>query len=103
MTASHSYDSLQKIERQLAIIVPCMNEDLEVLWDVLCGIPHHCLVVVVSNSSADKHKAECAMLTAFCERRGRRALIVRQTYPRIASAFDAAGLLQILDHDSWVQ
>ncbi|KAF3032232.1 hypothetical protein E8E11_001428 [Didymella keratinophila] len=86
-TASHSYDSLQKIERQLAIIVPCMNEDLEILLGVLGGIPHHCLVIVVSNSTTDKYKAERAMLTDL--------------YPELASAFKAVGLPQILDHDAW--
>jgi len=100
-TASHSYDSLQKIERQLAIIVPCMNEDLEILLGVLGGIPHHCLIIVVSNSTADKYKAERAMLIDFCRRCSRQALVVHQTDPELASAFEAAGLPQFLDHDAW--
>lgn len=99
-TASHSYDSLQTIERQLAIIVPCMNEDPHILLGVLRGIPHHCLVIVVSNSTADKYKAERAMLTDFCGGCTRGALIVHQTNPNLASAFATASLPEILDYNA---
>jgi mannosyl-3-phosphoglycerate synthase len=101
-TASHSGDSLQDIERQLAIIVPCMNEDLDILLGVLSGIPHHCLIIVVSNSTPDRYQAERAMLTGFCGRCARRALILHQTDPDLASAFEAAGLPQILHHDTGI-
>jgi mannosyl-3-phosphoglycerate synthase len=99
MTACHSYDSIQKIEQQLAIIVPCMNEELSILHGVLCGIPHHCLIIVVSNSTADNFQAEQAMVSNICEECPRHALIAHQTDPCLASAFAGAGLPQIVHHD----
>lgn len=94
---------MQQIERQLAIILPCMNDDLDILQGVLGGIPHHCLVIVISNSIADNYKSERAMLIDFCRRCARRSLIVHQTNPDFAGAFEAAGLPRILHHDTGIR
>lgn len=95
MTVCHSYESLQNIERQLAIIVPVMDDELSVLHGVLCGIPHDCLIIVVSNSSMDNHKAECAMLNMFGAETQHRVTFTHQADPELANAFAAAGMPHI--------
>ena len=80
-----------------------MNEDLNVLLGVLYCIPYHCLIIVVSNSTVDNNKAERAMLTTFCARSTRRALIVHQSDPSLASAFMAAGLSQIVHYNAGIK
>ncbi|CAJ2512541.1 Uu.00g055560.m01.CDS01 [Anthostomella pinea] len=49
----------------MAIIIPCMNEDYRTIEGVLLGIPHDCLVILVSNSSrspVDRYEAELRLL-----------------------------------------
>jgi mannosyl-3-phosphoglycerate synthase len=43
-------DALRAVETQMVIVVPCMNETRSVIEGVLSGIPHDCLIVLVSNS-----------------------------------------------------
>lgn len=97
-TACYSHESLKMIERQLAIIVPCMNEEVLILQGALRGIPHHCLIILVSNSTSGGFKAERAMLDHFCASTQRRVIIVHQADPGLASVFSAAGMPHIIDH-----
>ena len=48
-----SYESFQEIQKQMVIIVPVMEERIKLIEGVLYGIPHNCLIIVISNSPRD--------------------------------------------------
>jgi mannosyl-3-phosphoglycerate synthase len=88
------------IERDLVIVVPCMNEPRRVIEGVLSGIPHDCLIVLVSNSDrepVDRYDMEVRGLEGFCRLANRPALAVHQRDPGLASAIKAAGLPELID------
>ncbi|KAJ4986952.1 mannosyl-3-phosphoglycerate synthase [Stagonosporopsis vannaccii] len=90
-----SHLSLLAVEKQLAIIVPCMNEEHFILEGVLRGIPHYCLIILVSNSNGDNFQAECAMLTDICNSSQRHGIVVHQQDSGLARAFAGAGMRHI--------
>jgi mannosyl-3-phosphoglycerate synthase len=91
-----SHEALHEIETQLAIVIPCMNEDLDILDGVLHGIPHSCLIIVVSNSTISTYEAECSLLTDFCRTTERDGIAVHQKDEGVAKAFHAAGMPEIV-------
>ncbi|KAF9697958.1 hypothetical protein EKO04_003967 [Ascochyta lentis] len=97
---SLSHTSLQAIETQLAIVVPCMDEEHFILEGVLHGIPHDCLIVLVSNSMTDNFKNECKILTDFCTDTKREGIAIHQQDSGLARAFFDAGMPNILDNAS---
>ena len=97
---SFSHSSLQAIENQLAVIVPCMNEEHSILKGVLQGIPHHCLTVLVSNSSSRNYEVERTILTDLCIQTQRQGIAIHQQDPFLASAFIAAGMPQIVEDEA---
>ncbi|UPX20017.1 Mannosyl-3-phosphoglycerate synthase [Ascochyta rabiei] len=97
---SLSHTALHAIEMQLAIVVPCMNEERSILEGVLRGIPHDCLIVLVSNSNTDIYKAEFRMLADFCTDTQREGIAVHQQDPGLARAFLDAGMPQIVENTS---
>ncbi|KAF1843207.1 glycosyltransferase family 55 protein [Cucurbitaria berberidis CBS 394.84] len=107
-TVSHgnipfSQESLHAIEAQLAIIIPCMDEDQSILDGVLHGIPHECLIIIVSNSNSSNFKAECTLLTDFCHNAKRPGIIVHQGDEGLAYAFHSAGLPELVVETSLPQ
>lgn len=92
--------ALRDIETKLAIVIPCMNEELDVLDGVLHGIPHECFVILVSNSSPRNFFAESELLQDFCSRAGRLAIIVHQGDEGLAKAFFAAGMSDLVTETS---
>jgi mannosyl-3-phosphoglycerate synthase len=94
------HDTLHAIETQLAIIVPCKDEDVSILEGVLHGIPHTCLIILVSNSKPGNFEAECALLTNYCTNAQRSALVAHQHDQGMAQAFIAAGMPQIVSDNS---
>jgi mannosyl-3-phosphoglycerate synthase len=94
---SLSPSSLGKIESQLAIVVPCKNEDQESLTGVLRGIPCACLIVLVSNSDVTKFELEQKLFERLCRDEGRQGILVHQKDTQIAVAFQAAGMCDILE------
>jgi mannosyl-3-phosphoglycerate synthase len=95
-TVSFSHESIHSIESQLAIIVPCKNEDVSILDGVLHGIPHECLIILVSNSEPQKYAAECALLTAYCQNAQREGIVAHQHDAGVAQAFSDAGMPEIV-------
>src|SRR3954466_16044066 len=88
-------DALRDIESQMVIVVPCMNESRSVIEGVLSGIPHDCLIVLVSNSDrtpVDRYEIEAQTVEQCCRLAGRPALTVHQRDPGLAAAFKAAGM-----------
>lgn len=101
-----SREALRDVEREMVIVVPCMNEPRRVLEGVLAGIPHDCLIVLVSNSDrhpVDRYEMEQQALRQFCRLAERPALTVHQRDPGLAAAVKAAGLPELLDDDGLVR
>lgn len=95
-------DMIRQIERDLVIVVPCMNEPRRVIEGVLAGIPHDCLIVLVSNSDrtpVDRYDIELRSLEEFCRLANRPALAVHQRDPGVGAAMKAAGMPDIVDPD----
>jgi mannosyl-3-phosphoglycerate synthase len=99
-------DALRAVETQLVIVVPCMNETRSVIEGVLSGIPHDCLIVLVSNSDrspVDRYEIEAQTVEQFCRLAGRSAISVHQRDPGLAAAFKAAGMAELIDTDGLVR
>jgi mannosyl-3-phosphoglycerate synthase len=98
--------SLNTIEAQLAIVVPCKDEDVSILDGVLHGIPRDCLIILVSNSRRANFVTECSLLSEFCTDTYRSGIIAHQHDAGIAQAFVTAGLPEIVrevDHHQQVR
>jgi mannosyl-3-phosphoglycerate synthase len=99
-------EALRAVESQLVIVVPCMNETRSVIEGVLSGIPHDCLIVLVSNSDklpVDRYEIEAQTLEQFCRLAGRSAISVHQKDPGLAAAFKAAGMEELIGEDGLVR
>jgi mannosyl-3-phosphoglycerate synthase len=97
--------AIREVERELAIVIPCMNETRRVIEGVLSGIPHECLIVLVSNSSrgpVDRYEMERQSLEQFCHLANRPAIAVHQRDPGLAAAMKAAGMPELIDDDGLV-
>lgn len=100
-----SRDAIRDVERDLVVVVPCMNEPRRVIEGVLSGIPHDCLIILVSNSDrhpVDRYDLEVGALEQFCRLADRPALAVHQRDPGLAAAMKAAGLPEIIDDEGLV-
>ena len=85
---------------KMAIIIPIKSERLKLLEGVLSGIPHDCLVIIVSNSPrqpVDRFKIECDALEQFVRFVDRDAIIVHQRDADLAAALKELGYDSILD------
>lgn len=100
-TVAHiPYNTLVRIQRQMAIVIPCKNERLKLLEGVLAAIPHECLVILVSNSlrePVDRYAMEVESVERFCRFNHRSAIVVHQRDPGLGDAFAASGYTDILD------
>ena len=99
-------DELHAVESQMVIVVPCMNESRGVIEGVLSGIPHDCLIVLVSNSDrapVDRYEIEAQTVEQFCRLAGRSAIAVHQRDPGVAGAFKAAGMPELIDDEGLVR
>jgi mannosyl-3-phosphoglycerate synthase len=95
-----SRDAIRDVERDLVVVVPCMNEPRRVIEGVLAGIPHDCLIILVSNSDrdpVDRYDLEVGVLEQFCRLADRPALAVHQRDSGLAAAIKASGMPEIID------
>jgi len=93
-------EAIRAIEAEMVIVVPCMNEARSVIEGVLSGIPHDCLIVLVSNSDrrpVDRYEIEVQTVEQFCRLAGRPAVTAHQQDPGLAAAFKAAGMPELID------
>ncbi|KAK3313381.1 mannosyl-3-phosphoglycerate synthase, partial [Apodospora peruviana] len=100
-TMAVGYSTLDTYHAQTTIIIPCKNENLEVLEIVLSGIPRLCMIVLVSNSTrspdTDRYAAELSVLHRFCALAGNRsAMAIHQKDAGAAAAFRAAGMPELV-------
>jgi mannosyl-3-phosphoglycerate synthase len=97
---------IEDIERRMAIVLPVKNENLTVFGGVLSGVPHDCLMIVVSNSQrgeVDNFVSEQDILGRFCHVTKRQALIVHQKDPVLAQALKKANYVELLGDDGLVR
>lgn len=101
-----SYERLHEIEKDMAIVIPVKDERLRLLEGVLCGIPHACLPIVLSNSKSepiDRFRMEQNMVDTFCRHAKKKYLIAHQRSPELARIFKDGGYLHLLDDDGLVR
>ncbi len=99
-------DAIRAVERELVIVIPCMNETRRVIEGVLSGIPHDCLIVLVSNSArtpVDRYEIEAQTVAEYCHLAERPALTIHQRDPGLAAALKVAGAPEIIDEDGLVR
>jgi mannosyl-3-phosphoglycerate synthase len=100
------YPMLYEIYKDMAIVVPVHSERLKLVEGVLCGIPHPCMIVIVSNSPVvpvDRFRMEQDALRDFCGFVGKNALIAHQKDPILAEAFEKSGYTEILNEDGTIR
>jgi len=91
---------IKDIEGKMAIVIPIKDEKLKLFEGVISGIPHDCLIIVVSNSQRkrmDRFRMERDTLAQFCRFTQRQALIVHQKDPQLAQGLAQAGYADMLD------
>lgn len=101
-----SSQDLSDIEKRMAVVVPCKDEKRKVIDGVLSGIPHDCLIILVSNSvrePVDRFEMECRTVDHYCRIAERSAVLVHQRNPALARAFREAGYAEILDEDGLIR
>ncbi|OYT55405.1 MAG: mannosyl-3-phosphoglycerate synthase [Candidatus Hecatellales archaeon ex4484_218] len=93
-------NEIEDVEDKLAIVVPVKEEKLKLLEGVLSGIPHDCVVIVVSNSQTNpinRFKMEVDTLARFHRFTRRKMLVIHQKDPGLALAFQENKYTGILD------
>jgi len=99
-------ETINHFVNRMAIVIPVKDEKLKLFEGVVSGIPHDCLVIVVSNSSigkVDRFKMEGDALHQLCRFTNREALIIHQKDPAIAEAAVEAGYNELLGEDGLVR
>jgi len=97
---------IKDFEERMAIVIPTKDEKLKLFEGVISGVPHECLIIVVSNSQrrrVDRFKMEKDALNQFCHFTHREALIIHQKDPVIARALAEAGYTDILGEDEMIR
>lgn len=93
-------EELSEVFSKLAVIIPIKLEKLKLLEGVLSGIPHDCLVIIVSNSPrqpVDRYAIECDALQQFVRFVDRDAIIIHQRDPGLSETFEKMRYTSILD------
>jgi len=95
-------DVIKDFEEKMAIIIPTKDEKLKLFEGVISGVPHECMIIVVSNSQrrrVDRFRMEKDTLKQFCHFTRREALVIHQKDPILAQALSDAGYTSILAED----
>ncbi len=99
-------ETIRHYEDRMAIVIPIKDEKLRLLEGVVSGVPHDCLVIVVSNSQrerVDRFRMEGDILNQLCRFTHRQALIIHQRDAAIAKAATEADYDDLLDEDGLVR
>ena len=99
-------ETIKGFEDKMAIVIPVKDEKLKLFEGVVSGVPHDCLVIVVSNSQrekVDRFRMEGDALKQLCHFTFRQALIAHQKDPAIAEAAMEAGYDSLLGEDGLVR
>ena len=93
---------LEKYEAKMAIAIMIKDEKLKLFEGVISGVPHDCLLIVLSNSKqkrVDRFRMEKEALRQYCHFTRRSALIIHQKDPQLARALKEAGYTSLLGDD----
>ena len=99
-------ETIKDYEEKMAIAIPIKNEKLKLFEGVISGVPHDCLIIVVSNSQTkriDRFRMEKDALNQYCNFTRRSALIIHQKDPLLAKALAEAGYTDLLGEDGLVR
>jgi len=99
-------DAIKDVEEKMAIVIPTKDEKLKLFEGVISGVPHECLIIVVSNSErgrVDRFMMEKGTLNQFCQFTQRQAFIIHQKDPVLAQALTEAGYTDLLDEHERVR
>ncbi|MBI2860536.1 MAG: mannosyl-3-phosphoglycerate synthase [Chloroflexi bacterium] len=99
-------DVIKNFEEKMAIVIPTMDEKLKLFEGVISGVPHECLIIVVSNSQrkkVDRFRMERDTLQQYCHFTRRQALIVHQKDELLGRALAEAGYTDLLGEDGKVR
>jgi len=99
-------ETIKHFEDKMAVVIPVKDEKLKLFEGVVSGVPHDCLVIVVSNSQrrkVDRFRMEGDALSQLCRFTIRQALIVHQKDSAIAEAAAEAGYDDLLGEDGLIR
>jgi mannosyl-3-phosphoglycerate synthase len=99
-------DIIKDIEERMAIIIPTKDEKLKLFEGVVSGVPHECLIIVVSNSQrkrVDRFRMEQDALNQYCHFTRRKAYIIHQKDPVLAKALAESDYNDLLGEDGLVR
>jgi mannosyl-3-phosphoglycerate synthase len=99
-------DTIKDIEERMAIVIPTKDEKLKLFEGVVSGVPHECLIIVVSNSQrkrVDRFRMEQDALNQYCHFTRRKAFIIHQKDPILAQALAESGYKDLLGTDGLVR
>ena len=99
-------ETIKYFEDRMAIVIPVKDEKLKLFEGVVSGVPHDCLVIVVSNSQrekVDRFRMEGDALNQLCRFTFREALIAHQKDPATAEAMMEADYNDLLGEDGLVR
>ncbi len=99
-------EELFAIEKDMAVIIPIKDERLRLLEGVLCGIPHACFPIILSNSQRDpidRFKMEQAMVDNFCRFAKKNYAMFHQRGTDLGEVFEKGGYKDLLDDEGLVR
>lgn len=94
---------IQSVLEQMVIVVPCKDEDINVIREVVSAIPPSCLVILASNCERlvhdghDPYVQQVEMLETLVEGSTRQVLAIHQKDLGAAIAFEEAGMPELID------
>ena len=99
-------EAAKAIEEKMAIVIPVKDEEVKLFEGVISGVPHDCLVIVISNSQKKRinhFKMEQDTLKQYCHFTRRKALIIHQKDNLLARSLADAGYSSILGEDGLIR
>lgn len=97
---------IKVIEEKMAVIIPIKDEKLKIFEGVISGVPHDCLLIIVSGSQRegiDRFRIEKDALEQFCYFAHRPALVAHQKDALLSKALQQAGYFDLLSEDGLVK
>ena len=92
--------AVNAVERKMAVVIPTKNERRKVIDGVLSGIPHDCLIILVSGSERepiDRYEIETGVVERFCHSAERSAITIHQDDPGLADAVAHADFSELVE------
>ncbi|HKI57973.1 MAG TPA: mannosyl-3-phosphoglycerate synthase [Trueperaceae bacterium] len=101
-----AFEAIEAVCGAMAVIVPVRGERIKLLEGVLAGIPHACLVIVVSNSERepiDRFPLELNAVLRYRRFTGKRIVVVHQKDRAVGEGVAQGGLPELVGDDGRVK